>query len=446
MARGGVKQSTAGAPVEGPWALPDGWRWSTIDEVCSYLSRGRSPKYVESNGTRIINQKCVRWRGLDAKWSKRTSTESAAKLAEDQFLREFDILWNSTGTGTIGRACLIKQADLDEPTVVDTHVTLLRPGSVHPRWLHYWLQVPFVQKAVAGTGSTNQVELARSTILAMPMPIPSMALQEICVARIDELFAEIDDGEAALGRARDDLATWRKALLKASISGELTADWRGMKSDLGSETPESATTLGNNLDEWTRTTVGEVASLQGGPAFKSVDYSLEGVFLVRIGDINGGSVTASLQSARLPFPFADENRRFIVREGDILIAMSGATTAKFGRYAGVEPALLNQRVGRFTIRNEETLSTDYLAIWLGHQQAIILKAAYGGAQPNISAGAIEAMPIVLPPRAEQSEIVARLHSSLRQVSERSAELGELAAASSALRQSILAVAFRGDLA
>ena len=46
------------------------------------------------------------------------------------------------------------------------------------------------------------------------------------MARIDELFAEIAEGEAALERARQGLDTWRRALLKAAVTGELTRDWR----------------------------------------------------------------------------------------------------------------------------------------------------------------------------------------------------------------------------
>lgn len=52
-------------------------------------------------------------------------------------------------------------------------------------------------------------------------------LQKRIVARIDKLFTELDDGEAALERARDDLEAYRKSHLKAAVTGELTADWRG---------------------------------------------------------------------------------------------------------------------------------------------------------------------------------------------------------------------------
>lgn len=62
-------------------------------------------------------------------------------------------------------------------------------------------------------------------MMEMPVPVPRTDIQSHLASRIDELFTEIDDGETALARARDDLATWRKALLKAAVTGELTADW-----------------------------------------------------------------------------------------------------------------------------------------------------------------------------------------------------------------------------
>jgi type I restriction enzyme, S subunit len=58
------------------------------------------------------------------------------------------------------------------------------------------------------------------------VPIPPSAEQRRIVARIDELLTEIADGETALTRARDDLDTWRRALLKAAVTGELTREWR----------------------------------------------------------------------------------------------------------------------------------------------------------------------------------------------------------------------------
>ena len=60
------------------------------------------------------------------------------------------------------------------------------------------------------------------------------------MARIDELFAEIAEGEAALQRARQGLDTWRRALLKAAVTGELTRDWREANRPAETGAPDSS--------------------------------------------------------------------------------------------------------------------------------------------------------------------------------------------------------------
>lgn len=60
----------------------------------------------------------------------------------------------------------------------------------------------------------------------VPLPLPPLALQERIAAKINELFNEIDDGEEEIRRVRQELETYRKSLLKAAVTGELTADWR----------------------------------------------------------------------------------------------------------------------------------------------------------------------------------------------------------------------------
>ena len=100
-------------------------------------------------------------------------------------------------------------------------------AGIDPLYLAYYLN--FTGSTVLHTASkagttVNSIEASR--LDQHPVPLVDIGRQQAIVARIEELFAEIDDGEAALARARDDLATWRKALLKAAVTGELTADWR----------------------------------------------------------------------------------------------------------------------------------------------------------------------------------------------------------------------------
>jgi type I restriction enzyme S subunit len=76
-----------------------------------------------------------------------------------------------------------------------------------------------------GQGGTQQ-NISQAILLDEFIPIAPTAEQRRIVTRIDELFTNIADGEALLARARGDLDTWHRALLKAAVTGELTREWR----------------------------------------------------------------------------------------------------------------------------------------------------------------------------------------------------------------------------
>ena len=76
------------------------------------------------------------------------------------------------------------------------------------------------------TVSGDRPRIDFATIAGFDFPLAPLAEQRRIVARVDALFAEIAEGEAALAAARKGLDTFRRALLKAAVSGELTKDWR----------------------------------------------------------------------------------------------------------------------------------------------------------------------------------------------------------------------------
>lgn len=161
---------------------------------------------------------------------------------------------------------------------------------------------------------------------------------------------------------------------------------------------------------WTWLPLGLASQLQNGNAFKSQFYQDDGIPLIRISNLSrdSGLVEIDQDTKRLPHSFWEEFQSFQLRDGDLLIAMSGATTGKTSVFKANSRALLNQRVGRFVINDPERLNNNYLYLlvdWLSPQ---ILAAAYGGAQPNISGKKIEAFPVPIPPLPEQKRIVARV--------------------------------------
>jgi type I restriction enzyme S subunit len=184
-------------PDEVPYELPQGWEWVRLGEVSSYIQRGKGPQYADFSTHRVISQKCVRWYGLDLEPARYIDPASLEKYEPIRFLREGDLLWNSTGTGTIGRACLVPQEIEDEEIVADSHVTVVRRIEISPLFLWRWIQSPMVQNEIEGSasGTTNPIELNTSTVINHLMPLPSLSEQHRIVAKIDQLMARCDELE-----------------------------------------------------------------------------------------------------------------------------------------------------------------------------------------------------------------------------------------------------------
>lgn len=161
--------------------------------------------------------------------------------------------------------------------------------------------------------------------------------------------------------------------------------------------------------------LGTVCKLRNGYAFKSANFSEDGVPIIRISNINGNIVTPE-KSVRTTYENIFENYKII--KGDILIAMSGATTGKFGIYNSEEVAYQNQRVGCFKVLDATKINQTYLLHVLNIIKPIIEKTANGGAQPNISANAIEEITIPLPSLKEQIRIAQILTEAENLITQR----------------------------
>ena len=179
------------------FCIPSSWCWTRLGEVTSYIQRGKSPKYASADGSPVVSQKCVQWHGLDLDKVRKITYQSLVTYADIRFLREGDLLWNSTGTGTIGR--IIRLIDPPERLVCDSHVTVVRCLFVSSEYIRTWLRTGNVYGLIEerAAGSTNQVELTAQMALNQVVPLPPLAEQRRIVAKVDELMALCDRLEAA---------------------------------------------------------------------------------------------------------------------------------------------------------------------------------------------------------------------------------------------------------
>ena len=175
-----------------------GWQTNKLGEVCSFLNRGISPKYLEEGGICVLNQKCVRDHAVNFFLARRHDN-TAKRVSSDRLVQAGDVLINSTGTGTLGRVAQVRKAPI-EPTTVDSHVTIARPlpGKFFSEFFGYMLI--FIEEAIkkAGEGCGGQTELARA-VLAEKFSVTypsSHSEQHRIVALLDEAFNGIATAKA----------------------------------------------------------------------------------------------------------------------------------------------------------------------------------------------------------------------------------------------------------
>ncbi|MXQ55308.1 restriction endonuclease subunit S [Shimazuella alba] len=204
--------------------LPLNWNWLKIEDVCIYIQRGKSPKYVEDSSVRVVSQKCVQWKGFDLTKARFFDENTLSKYKEERFLRLNDILINSTGTGTIGRVAKINE-ELKETVVADSHVTVVRTNDnfINSTFLYYYLSSPLIQDKLLNnfTGSTNQVELNLSSVKKLMIPVPPLEEQELIGGQLKQLFKYEEEHREIIDSALNNLPMLKQSILSKAFRGEL---------------------------------------------------------------------------------------------------------------------------------------------------------------------------------------------------------------------------------
>lgn len=227
--------------------------------------------------------------------------------------------------------------------------------------------------------------------------------------------------------------------VRRHVKAILTPYWGHIETDKMSKENSNIKKLPK---DWKWVKLGEVCKLKNGFAFKSTEYKNSGVPVLRISDIQSGSVRPD-NSVRVDA--RNEYEEYVVLENDILIAMSGATTGKFGVFKSKEKAYQNQRVGKFQVYDKEVIDNEFLLYQLHGLKRQIEKDAYGGAQPNISSGKIEAMEILLPPISIQKVIVSKIEELFSELDKGIEQLKTAQQQLKTYRQAVLKWAFEGRL-
>ena len=194
--------------------IPEGWAVKPLRDLTDYLSRGIGPAYIETGGICVLNQKCIRDRRID--FAKARLHDEEKKPTDGRLLQRLDVLVNSTGVGTLGRAAQLWH--VPEPAIVDSHVSVLRaaPG-VDPWFFGVGLTGREEEIEALGEGSTGQTELSRLRLGNLACLAPPSEIQMQFGFAAERLLGRLSNAQ----QESETMGVLRDALLPKLISGEL---------------------------------------------------------------------------------------------------------------------------------------------------------------------------------------------------------------------------------
>jgi type I restriction enzyme S subunit len=287
-----------------------------------------------------------------------------------------------------------------------------------------YLQLNRLEKSTAIPG------LSRDDAYALRVTIPPTREQRRIVAKIEELFSELDKGVEALTTAREQLKAYRQSVLKHAFEGKMTANLRPTHKVLRN------VRLGDELEFLTSGSRGwaDYYAKSGDTFIRSQNLKYDRLDLTDI--------------AYVKLPKGNtEGIRTRVQVGDVLVTITGANVTKTGIVdSNLGAAYVSQHVA--LCRPRPSIKSRFLYWYLlseAHGRRQLNEAAYGAGKPGLNLDNIKSVAISLPSAQEQAIVVERIEAALSVEQSFSESIDSELQRTNALRQSILKRAFSGQL-
>ena len=440
--QGKIKKEKPLPPItddEIPYDIPENWKWVRLGEVF-IIERGASPRPISSFVTNDING--INWIKIgDAKKGCKYITNTKEKITQEgakrsRFVNIGDFIFSNSMS--FGRPYILKINGCihDGWNVLKQITNQIDSIKINSDFIYYiisssLLQSQIIQKAMGGI-----VENIKSDNLkTLLFPLPPLKEQERIVKKIDELMAlcdKLEQEEEKLSALDKHFAdTLPKSILQYAVEGKLVPqnihdepasilydkiikekETLIKQGKIKKEKPLPPITddeIPYNIPEnWKWVRLGEIATINGGYAFKSELFKKQGIRVIRISDFNeNGLINKNI----VRYEYFDKLNEYILNQNNIILCMTGGTVGKSLLINAItEPLVTNQRVATIKIR---TVNEHYIHyVILSNLIQNIIQKAKLSTNDNISLDTIKNFPIPLPPLREQERIVKKIDELL----------------------------------
>lgn len=340
-------------------------KWGSVElqSISDLIQRGKTPIYGSSKVQVIKSGQARGYFSFD--FTTRYFVDTTFVI-DHRKLQKGDILINSTGVGTAGRVTLF---NLDGDYLVDGHITIVRLDrkKALPEYVLHALAdgYGFAKLESMARGNGGQIELSLSTIKGLTIPLLPIEVQQ-------EVVAELESYQKIIDAAKTVVKTYKPII-------DINPDWKAVA-------------------------LGDLFDMQNGRAFKTAEWTDDGMPIIRIANLNS-------EEAKYNYFNGEYDDKILVRPGDLLFSWSGTRGTSFGPHLWKRrPGLLNQHIFRMLPKNEDI---DPIFAYYSLERIVpqIESKAHGsGGLVHITKRELNNFTIPLPPIEVQHEIVAELEA------------------------------------
>ena len=403
-----------------PFEVPESWVWTTIEEICSKIGSGSTPRgsNYSANGIPFFRSQNVYNDRLVYDDIKYISEEVHQKMKGTEVLAN-DLLLNITG-GSLGR-CAVVPADFNCGNV-SQHVCIMRSVLVEPEYFHVLVLSSYFAKSMKITGSGRE-GLPKYNLEQMGFPLPPLTEQQRIVAEIEHWFALIDQIEQGKADLQTIIKQTKSKILDLAIHGKLVPQ---------DPNNEPAIELLKRINpDFTPCDNGHYTQLPDGwcvVTLKDLCENINGLWkgkkepFVNVGVIRNANFTKDFKLDYSNIEYIDvEQRTFAKRHlenGDLIVEKSGGSDNNpVGRTILYEGKSGVFSFSNFTMalrtRNNDIVLSKFLYYYIlaKYQKGDMrLMQTQTTGLRNLILDKFLSMPIHLPPLSEQKRIIDRIET------------------------------------